>query len=75
MPCHPVLKVAPPLVCGLLSQGIASLLMVPPDGLLSLVDSGLRMSHSQALRYIRLRTDFKTARVGGKSLDVLFAYD
>ena len=40
---------------------------------LSLVDGSLRMSHKDALKYVQLREDFKTARVDGHSLAQLFA--
>jgi len=52
-----------------------NILVVAPDSLLPLVDSSLRLSHGQALQYVRLRDDFKTARVQGKPLAMLFSGD
>lgn len=49
-----------------------NLLVVAPESLLALVDGSLRMSHSQALQYIHLRDDFRTAKVKGKTLAALF---
>ncbi len=58
------------------SQGIINVLIVPAESLKHLVDSTLRLSHAQALKYIQLREDFKTAHVeGGATLASLFAYD
>ena len=37
-----------------------------------LVDGSLRMSHKDALKYVQLREDFKTAKVDGQSLSQLF---
>lgn len=51
------------------------MLVVAPESLLGLVDGSLRMSHAQALKYIRLRDDFKTAKVDGSTLAVIFAAD
>ncbi len=51
------------------------MLIVAPDSLLGLVDSVLRISHAHALKFIRLREDFKTVKVDGKSLETVFAYD
>lgn len=36
------------------------------------VDGALRMEHREALRYMRLRADFATARVEGATLEQLF---
>ena len=52
-----------------------NILVVAPDSLLPLVDSSLRLSHAQALQYVKLRDDFKTAKVQGKPLALLFASD
>lgn len=49
------------------------MLIVSPDSLLGLVDGNLRIPHAQALRVIQLRDDFRSARVGDKSLAALFA--
>ncbi|KAK9823591.1 hypothetical protein WJX72_004079 [[Myrmecia] bisecta] len=55
---------------------LTNMLVVAPDSLLGLVDGSLRISHQQALKYIKLREDFKTARVDeGLSLAVMFASD
>lgn len=56
-------------------QGVSSLLIVAPESLLGVVDTVLHISHVQALKTIRLREDYKTAKVDGKGLDVVFAYD
>lgn len=53
--------------------GGASVLVVAPESLLLLVENSLRWPHSQALRFVRQRYDFKTAKVRGKSLAALFA--
>lgn len=49
------------------------MLVVAPDSLLGLVDGNLRMPHAQALKVIQLRDDFRTARVGDKTLAAVFA--
>lgn len=54
---------------------MSSLLIVAPESLLNVVDTVLHMSHVQALKTIRLREDYKTAKVDGKGLDAVFAYD
>eukprot|EP00873_Tetraselmis_striata_P030006 jgi/Tetstr1/450270/TSEL_037306.t1 len=54
-------------------KAMVSILIISPASLLGVVDGSLRMSHKDALRFIQLREDFKTARVGGKSLAVIFA--
>lgn len=54
-------------------KAMVSILIISPASLLGVVDGSLRMSHKDALRFIQLREDFKTARVGGKSLAVVFA--
>lgn len=46
--------------------------IVAPESLIGLVDGSLRMSHKDAMRYIQLREDFKTARVEGRTLGQLF---
>ena len=45
-----------------------NLLVVAPESLPALVDSSVRLSHSQAMQYVRLRDDYKTAKVKGKTL-------
>ncbi|KAK9835004.1 hypothetical protein WJX81_003494 [Elliptochloris bilobata] len=50
-------------------------LLVAPESLLGLVDASLRLPHAQALTFLRLREDFKTARVGGQTLAQVFARD
>ena len=54
---------------------LVNILVVVPESLLDLVDGQLRISHKQALDVIRLREDFRTARVQGSSLATLFAAD
>ena len=54
---------------------LANILVVLPDSLLGLVDGSLRLSHQQALKFIRLREDSKTAKVQGQPLLSLFAAD
>jgi len=54
-------------------KAMVSILIISPASLLGVVDGSLRMSHKDALRFIQLREDFKTARVGGKSLATIFA--
>lgn len=51
---------------------MTNLLIVAPDSLLALVNGTLRLPHKEALRFIGLRQDFKTARVDGRSLAQLF---
>jgi hypothetical protein len=46
-----------------LAEG-AALLLVAPDSLPALVDSNPRLSHAAALAVVRLRHDFRTARLG-----------
>lgn len=48
------------------------MLVVAPDSLMALVNGTLRMPHQEALKYIRLREDFESAMVYGKSLQQLF---
>ncbi len=58
------------------TQALGNVLVVAPTALLGLVDGSLRISHSAALNFIRLREDFKTARLpGGVSLADVFAED
>ena len=54
---------------------LANILVVLPDSLLGLVDGSLRLSHQQALKFIKLREDSKTAKVQGQPLLSLFAAD
>lgn len=51
-------------------QALANVLVVPPESLVGLVNATLKMDHRDALRFIRLRADFGTARVDGRSLEV-----
>lgn len=56
------------------SQALGNVLVVAPAALLGLVEGSLRISHSAALKFIRLREDFKSARLpGGVSLAQAFA--
>ncbi len=41
-----------------------TVLLVAPESLLGLVDASLRLPHAQALTFLRLREDFKSARDG-----------
>lgn len=54
-------------------QGEMNILVVAPESLLPLVDSSLRLPHAQALQYVRLREDFKTAKVRGTALATVFS--
>ena len=57
------------------AQALINVLIVAPESLLGLVDGSLRMSHAQALKFIRLREDWRTARVNGSTLANVFASD
>lgn len=46
-----------------LVQALANVLVVSPEALLGLVDGSLRLGHQAALSFIRLREDFKSARL------------
>lgn len=46
-----------------LAGGVA-LLLVAPDSLPALVDANPRLSHAAAMAVVRLRHDFRTARLG-----------
>ena len=61
----------PPHTHTLTQQGLANVLVVPPEAVLPLVNGSLRMAHSEALKYVRLREDFVSARVDGRSLQQL----
>lgn len=65
----------PYVASGLELQALTNVLMVPPESLLGLVDGSLRISHAQALKFICLREDWKTARVDGATLASVFASD
>ena len=54
-------------------KGEVNILVVAPESLLPLVDSSLRLPHAQALQYVRLREDFKTAKVKGRTLAMMFS--
>ena len=54
---------------------LVNILLVAPERLLGLIDGSLRISHQQALKYIKLREDFKIAKVGNSTLALLFAND
>ena len=56
-------------------QQMVNVLMVAPNSLLGLVDTTLRMSHKDAMRYIQLRDDFRTAKAGGRTLREIFQQD
>eukprot|EP00877_Chromochloris_zofingiensis_P003097 jgi/Chrzof1/12789/Cz07g07190.t1 len=52
---------------------VVNVLIVAPESLLGLVNGTLRMAHRDALRFISLREDFKSAKVDNKTLAQLFA--
>ena len=54
-------------------QGIVNVLVVSPESILPLVNGSLRMAHGEALKFVRLREDFDTARVEGRTLGQLLA--
>ena len=54
---------------------LVNILLVAPERLMGLIDGSLRISHQQALKYIKLREDFKTAKIGNSTLAMLFAND
>jgi hypothetical protein len=54
-------------------QSVVNVLVVAPESLLGLVNGGLRLEHREALRYVALREDFRTARVEGRTLQQLFS--
>ena len=47
------------------------MLFVGPESVLPLVNGSLRMAHAEALKFVRLREDFETARVEGRTLTQL----
>ncbi len=51
----------------------ANMLVVAPESLLGLVDTSMRISHRTALNTIRLREDFRTAKVGTSTLAAIFS--
>lgn len=56
-------------------QQLVNVFIVAPESLVALVDGTLRISHKDAMKYIQLREDFRSARVEGRSLTQLFASD
>jgi len=50
---------------------LVNVLIVEPEAVLPLVNGSLRMPHNEALKFVRLRRDFATARVDGRSLKQL----
>ena len=54
---------------------LVNILLVAPERLVGLIDGSLRISHQQALKYVKLREDFKTAKIGNSTLAMLFASD
>ena len=54
---------------------LVNILLVAPDSLIGLVQSSLRLSHRQALQFIRLREDYAAARVDGIPLAKLFSHE
>lgn len=56
-------------------QALVNVLLVNPESLLGLVNGSLRLNHKEALRYVALREDFRTAKVDGRTLTQLFTAD
>lgn len=54
---------------------LSNIFIVAPDSLVGLVDGSLRMNHREAMKYIALREDFKSAKVNGLALNQLFTSD
>jgi len=52
---------------------LANTLIVPPESLLEVVDTGLQMDRGTARKYIALREDYATARVDDRSLATLLS--
>jgi hypothetical protein len=52
------------------TQALVNVLVVPPEGLMGLVNGSLRLDHREALKFIRLREDYMTAAVEGRTLQV-----
>ena len=48
-----------------------NVLIVEPEAVLPLINGSLRMPHNEALKYVKLRQDFGSARVEGRSLQQL----
>ena len=61
--------------CCLVLQAFANILIVGPEALQSLIDGQLRIGHSQALKFIRLREDFSHRLPRGGTLATIFADD
>ncbi|GFR48009.1 hypothetical protein Agub_g9837, partial [Astrephomene gubernaculifera] len=63
----------PPLEARMASlAALCGVLLVEPEQLLPLVNGSLRLDHREAIKYVRLRQDFSTARVQGRSLQQVF---
>lgn len=56
---------------GVQALQLANTLIVPPESLLEVVDTGLQMDRGTARKYVALREDYVSARVDGKSLATL----
>eukprot|EP00798_Chlamydomonas_sp_ICE-L_P020332 gene20332-27092_t len=54
---------------------LTGVLLVAPESLVVLVNGTLRLSHSEAITYVRLRQDFPTAKIEGQSLEQMFAQE
>ena len=52
---------------------LANVLIVPPTSLSGIVEGSLHMDKTEALKYIQLREDYRSARVEGLSLQSIFA--
>jgi hypothetical protein len=50
---------------------LANMLIVPPESLMHVLDTGLQMDRAAARKYVALREDYSTARVDGKPLSSL----
>eukprot|EP01023_Acetabularia_acetabulum_P012661 TRINITY_DN1593_c0_g1_i3.p1 TRINITY_DN1593_c0_g1~~TRINITY_DN1593_c0_g1_i3.p1 ORF type:complete len:675 (-),score=149.44 TRINITY_DN1593_c0_g1_i3:377-2401(-) len=55
-------------------QDHSSIMMVTPDSLLPLVDTTLRLNHKEAFEFVKLRTDFRSARIKGQPLQKLLQH-
>jgi len=52
---------------------LANVLIVPPTSLPGIVEGSLHMAKAEALKYIALREDYRSARIDGASLQSLFS--
>jgi len=54
---------------------ISGLLLVAPEQLPSLINSTLRMAPREAMKFVKLREDFSTTKIDGKSLQEILNID